>query len=399
MLKYVIFATVLLIVTESNHIPQSINELAIKLHVVLPQTNGNVLFSPLSAHIALILCHQGSSGITRKILQDVLILPSDQLDIAREYKAILRNFNDTRNDLSFSVANSIYLKTNYNLKSQFQEIAGEYFGANIENVDFTKSSLIAKQINDWISERTKHKIQDVIVESALTEETRVVLVNAVYFKGSWAHPFKMHETQKDKFYISDLQTVDCQMMQTTGDFYYSDSEELDAKILKIPYVDRDIFFVVILPNSVRSLKKIETKLIAKKNLISLVSNMDLENVEVLLPKFKLETNIDLRQPLEDIGLGNIFSEKANFSQMLNSHEPLTISKVLQKTFIDINENGTEAASATSVLIRMRRSLNLHQYKFYANKPFIFYIMDSASSVLLFLGKLMNPNPTDVHDEL
>ncbi|KRT83481.1 hypothetical protein AMK59_3858 [Oryctes borbonicus] len=335
MIKYItLFSTVLLITAEFSSIPESINELAFQLQHVLPETNGNTLFSPLSAHIALILCHQGSSGMTRKILEDVLLLPSDLLEIAAEYKDILgrfndnqddvslsiangiylkmhynlnaeykdilERFNDNQDDVSLSIANGIYLKMHYNLKSQFEEVAREYFKANIENVDFTKSSLITKQINDWVSTRTKQKIQDIIQESSLTEDTRVVLVNAVYFKGSWAHPFKMHETRKDKFYISDSETVDCQMMQTSGDFYYSESPLLDMKILKMPYVDKDISFVIVLPIMAKSLKKIETKLTAKKNLMTLVKDMNSENVEVHLPRFKLETNIDLRQPLQDV---------------------------------------------------------------------------------------------------
>ncbi|KAI4464503.1 serine protease inhibitor serpin [Holotrichia oblita] len=392
-----IFLIVLFVLTECTHIQKSTHNLAIKLYSILGESNENVLFSPLSAHISLILCYQGASGTTRNILQDVLELPIDGVEIAEGYKKMLIDLDESKDELIVAIANNIYLKKNYELKNEFQAIANEYFAANVENIDFTQGRLAANQINNWVTKQTRNKIKDIISESALNEETRLVLVNAIYFKGLWTHPFKIHQTQ-DKFYVSNLQTVDCEMMRTTGEFIYAEDALLDAKILKMPYMHSNIFFVIILPNSINGLKNVETKILTT-GFSMLQKDANLENVEVFLPKFKLETSMDLKQPLQDIGLGNIFGEKANFSQMLNSQMPLTISKVLQKTFIDINENGTEAASATSVIMRVRRSLDLHHHTFLANRPFMFYVIDSASSMLLFLGKLINPNPTAIHDEL
>ncbi|KAK9737613.1 Serpin (serine protease inhibitor) [Popillia japonica] len=392
-----IFLIALLIPTKCTDMQKSIHNLAIKLYSSLGESNNNVLFSPLSAHIALILCYQGASGTTRNVLQDVLKLPIDSVDISEEYKKLLNDFNESKDDLTIAMANNIYIKKHYELQSKFQTIANEYFAAHVENIDFSQSRSAANQINKWVSEQTRNKIKDIISENALNEETRLILVNAIYFKGLWMHPFKIHQTQ-DKFYVSKLQTVDCEMMRTTGEFFYVEDPVLDAKILKIPYMHSDIFFVIILPNSFHGFKNIESK-ITTTGFSTLEKDAILENIEVFLPKFKVETSMDLKQPLQDIGLGNIFSEKANFSQMLNSQQPLTISKVLQKTFIDINENGTEAASATSVLMRVRRSLDLHHQTFRADRPFLFYVIDSASSTLLFMGKLMNPNPTKIRDEL
>lgn len=277
---------------------KSIHNLAIKLYSSLGESNNNVLFSPLSAHIALILCYQGASGTTRNVLQDVLKLPIDSVDISEEYKKLLNDFNESKDDLTIAMANNIYIKKHYELQSKFQTIANEYFAAHVENIDFSQSRSAANQINKWVSEQTRNKIKDIISENALNEETRLILVNAIYFKGLWMHPFKIHQTQ-DKFYVSKLQTVDCEMMRTTGEFLYVEDPVLDAKILKIPYMHSDIFFVIILPNSFHGFKNIESK-ITTTGFSTLEKDAILENIEVFLPKFKVETSMDLKQPLQDV---------------------------------------------------------------------------------------------------
>lgn len=263
------------------------------------QTNDNIVFSPLSAHIGLVLCLQGAAGKTRDLLVDALKFPYTASYLGPKYRRILSEFNKTSDDLALHIANNIYVKTGYGLKPTFQIGVKEYFMADVEMVDFSKSSSTARQINEWVSAKTHSKIKDIISEQALDEETRIVLVNAIYFKGTWEYPFPVDQTRVDKFYLSQTQNVKCKMMRTVGNFYYAENDELDSTILRMPYANSNLSFIIILPNRIYGIQNLELRL-ARTDLVQLAKNMFPGNVHVSLPKFKLEMSMDLKEPLRKV---------------------------------------------------------------------------------------------------
>ncbi|KAF5299965.1 hypothetical protein FQA39_LY11338 [Lamprigera yunnana] len=351
----------------------------------------NVFFSPISAHTVLSLAYQGAAGSTAESFTSTLNVGSQQI-AATGYSGIMKALNSVE-DVILHIANKVYVMQGYPLKENFIKAATQSFFSEAEQVNFSNNIESAKNINDWVEKKTESKIKDLIAPDCLNGLTRLVLVNAVYFKGNWAHKFNKEATRKEKFYITKSETVECDMMHTTKRFNYREDSELDAKILEMKYTNPNVSMVIILPNEVDGIEDLEKKLV-KVDLSTITNGMRNVEVQVSLPKFKIETEMDLESVLRKMGLGIIFDpNQADFSEIAQSNEQLYVSKAIQKAFIEVNEEGAEAAAATGLLIIKKRCLRrIEKNYFICDRPIILlmkYEHESTTS-LLFFGKLMKP---------
>ncbi|KAL1491102.1 hypothetical protein ABEB36_011750 [Hypothenemus hampei] len=375
-----------------------------ELYNILSKEKGNVFFSPISAHAVLSMVYQGSDGTTREAFTKALNVPGHQVT-AEGYHDILNYLNNIK-EVQLLMANKIFIQMGETLKSEFQTVTKEKFQSEVQGVNFAKSAESAKIINSWVEDKTQNKIKNLIASGDLNDLTRLVLVNAIYFKGTWANKFEVADTKLEKFYLNDVDSIDVNMMNKRAKFFYKEDPELDAKVLELPYTNPDVSLVIILPNKRNGIGELEKKL-SGTDLTRITENMHKPEVILKLPKFKIETSIDLVDPLTQIGLGEIFTEKANFSNILDSPDQLYVSKAIQKAFIEVNEEGTEAAAATAVILRTRRAASLETFK--VNRPFIFCLVTRNGlkqhlpiKNILFFGKVLRPNEmgtTSSHDEL
>ncbi|KAK9731420.1 Serpin (serine protease inhibitor) [Popillia japonica] len=379
--------TVTVTIICANDVPISINYLAYNLYKTISKPE-NLIFSPFSAHSALSLAYEGTGGQTTSTFQDVLLLP-DQNATALGYKSMMDTLNSAQN-VQLNIANKIYLQSDYKLKEDFRSIAQNYFEADADTIDFSQSSVAAEEINNWVKEKTQNKIDKLFDSDAFDSETRAVLLNAIYFKGNWLSPFRKESTRIDKFYTSDTEFIMHPMMFQEAYCEYTESAKLDAKILTLEYENTRFAMTIVLPNSKMGIVDLEQKLFSLDALDTAITTNSKDKVLLTLPKFKIESTLKLEDPLKEIGLQDIFTNSANFSNMIEGEPNLRINQVIQKAFIEVNEEGAEAAAATGIEAGTL-SLVSQQPVFKADHPFMFYISETTGpGTILFLGKVLSP---------
>lgn len=243
------------------------------------------------------------------------------------------------------------------------------------------------KINKWVEDVTRQKIKDLIGEGAITALTRVVLVNAIYFKGNWANQFKPENTSKGKFKLIKGQEKECDMMHLTKKFRFGFNEDLKFSVVELPYSGDSLGMVILLPQKADGLPELEKSLTPKVLSAAMEQTRSVE-VNLQLPKFKMESSFTLNDALSSLGMQDLFIEgKADLSGV-NGDTDLSVSKVLHKAFVEVNEEGTEAAAATAVVMRKRCAAIRED--FIADHPFLFLIRDAKSGMVLFMGRLMAP---------
>ena len=289
-----------------------------------------------------------------------------------------------------SVANALWGQKGYGFLPAFLKLVRSNYGAPLNEVDFVGATEAArKTINDWVEKETRDKIKDLIKPGVLDSLTTLVLTNAIYFKGDWASQFNEDVTKDAPFTLSAAEKVDVPMMNQKGDFGYMETEGFQA--LELPYAGDDLSMVVFLPRKVDGLKGFE-KMLTMENLRRWISNLRKQKVIVFLPRFKMTSAFRLGQALKSLGMIDAFTlVAADFSGMNGSRDEarrLYIQAVIHKAFVDVNEEGTEAAAATAVVAA--ESVRPAPPVFRADHPFFFLIRDNRTGSLLFLGRVMNP---------
>nr|AWD77173.1 serpin [Anatolica polita] len=358
---------------------QGNNHFSNDLYKVLSGNEGNVFFSPISVHAVLAMAYQGAQESTAEVFAACLKVP-DAATAAEGYNAVMSKLNNVPN-VTLLMANKVYLMAGFKLLEAFDTAISKKFLSEVELLDFAQNEASAKAINDWVKEKTREKIQDLIQAGDLNSDTRLVLVNAIYFKGDWLHKFDKELTKKEPFYLNNEDKVDVQMMHIKRKYYFSEREDLDAKILQLPYTNEDLSMVIILPNKRDGIKDLEKKL-ESFDLNNITEGLWNVEVNVALPRFKIETTIDLNDPLTKMGLGEIFDQsKANFRGMIG--QDLYVSKVVQKAFIEVNEEGAEAAAATAIIIDSY--MLVPSADFTANYPFVICLL--SKKTVLFMGRI------------
>nr|QIR83414.1 serpin 7 [Locusta migratoria] len=361
------------------------------IYKILSEVEGNLFFSPASMQVILALVHLGAKGKTAQEIVEGLSLPSDKKTVEDGFRELMNQLKGT-DDTVLEVANKVYAQMSFPIKEEFRASAAKFL-AEAEEVDFIKETETSRaKINEWVESKTNKKIKDLLPAGTLDALTRLVLVNAIYFKGLWNIPFNKDATAPMPFHVSasDKKTVD--MMKLVKKFMYTDAEQLEAQVLELPYKGDQLSMVILLPKKNDGLKELEAKL-AGVNLPDILNQMRKVEVTVYLPKFKLEHSINLNESLQKLGMKTMFDEcNADFTGINDSKPGLVVSKVLHKAFIEVNEEGTEAAAATGAVMCLRMArIPQEPIIFKADHPFVFLIIDCKTKTSIFAGRICIPN--------
>jgi serpin B len=364
------------------------NAFAVELYGMLAaQGQGNLFFSPNSIETALAMTWAGARDTTAAEMGTVLHLPPNE-DVNKGFGSFLKDLNGTGGKprgYELTVANALWGQTGYRFLPDFLDVLKDDYGAGLKEVNFEEDTEGArKTINNWVEKETRGKIVDLIGPGALQSVTRLVLTNAIYFKGSWADKFEKSATHDEAFHSpGGDETVP--MMHRTGKYDYAEGKDYQA--LKLEYAGGELSMIVLLPRETGGLPEIEKELGTAAGLAELTGGFDNKEVVVSLPKFRLEEEFELGPVLKAMGMKDAFGAGADFSGMTGRKE-LAISAVIHKAYVDVNEEGTEAAAATAVV--MTRALARPMAPppvFKADHPFVFLIRDEGTGAVLFMGRV------------
>ncbi|MEW6229087.1 MAG: serpin family protein [Bacillota bacterium] len=364
------------------------NSFAFDLYRQLARDKGNLFFSPYSISSALAMTYAGARGETAKQMADVLHFSLAPERLHPVFSDLTGMFNAGGKSYQLSVANALWGQVGYKFLPGFLDITNKYYGAGFKEVDYVKAREQARQtINKWVEAKTNDKIKNLIQPDDLSTLTRLVLTNAIYFKGKWEIQFKPEATKPMPFYMSAKEKVDVPMMHQVAKFNYAENDQ--AQILEMPYTGGDLSMVVLLPKPGYELAKLEDML-RPEVIRSWLSQLSKKEVEVFLPRFKLEERFVLNEELHGLGMIDAFDKvAADFSGMTPGPD-LYISMVIHKAFVEVNEEGTEAAAATAVIMDTKAMILDKPPVFRADRPFVFLVRDLRSGSILFMGRLANP---------
>uniref|UniRef100_A0A8C9G4R7 Leukocyte elastase inhibitor n=1 Tax=Pavo cristatus TaxID=9049 RepID=A0A8C9G4R7_PAVCR len=365
----------------------------------------NLFFSPFSISSALSMILLGSKGNTEAQIAKVLSLNKAE-DAHNGYQSLLSEINNPDTKYILRTANRLYGEKTFEFLSSFIESSQKFYHAGLEQTDFKNASEDSrKQINGWVEEKTegdqglrKHSVSgwDInlsLIHGIINSLTRLVLVNAIYFKGNWEEKFDKECTKEMPFKINKNETKPVQMMFRKGKYNMTYIGDLETKILEIPYVGNELSMIILLPDAIQDestgLEKLERELTHEK-LMDWINPemMDSTEVRLSLPRFKLEENYDLKPILSNMGMRDAFDLRtANFSGISSGNE-LVLSEVVHKSFVEVNEEGTEAAAATAGVMMLRCAMIIPDFT--ADHPFLFFIRHNKTSSILFCGRFCSP---------
>ncbi len=365
-------------------------QFALDLYGRLKSGDGNLFFSPCSISTCLSMTWAGARGSTASQMAHALHLDGNPALVHSQFAELQKQLNaiQEKKKVALNIANGLWAQQDRHFLPAYFKIARDDYGAQVHQADFrTAAEPTRLEINNWVSIMTSDRIKDLIPPDAVNADTRLVLVNAIYFKGRWSEPFKKNETRPAPFKMESGQEVTASFMHDTQSFGYAETNGL--QLLELTYAGGDLSMVVLLPAETGSFKKFEDSLTADKLSLWLCELHD-QHVEVFLPKFKLTEQFSLNDTLAAMGMTDAFTPSADFSGMDGSRD-LFISAVVHKAFVEVNEEGTEAAAATGVTAvasAVMEPVNVSIFR--ADHPFVFLIRDVHSGSILFLGRVTDP---------
>lgn len=389
-------------------IAQANNEFAVSLYRQLAdKQKGNLFYSPAGIEIALGMTWLGADGKTADQMAETLRINLPRKQAAEGFAQWIDKLNSAKtvrlprlksgrmvmeNQPAYQlhVANALWLMEDYPFKEDYLQMVRKKFDSEMKNLDFAgKPEPSRKTINQWVEKQTNNKIKDLIPRGALRPTTRMVtrmvLTNAIYFKSNWEHKFEKGATKDRTFTLAGGKKIKVPMMHQTEHFGYMQADGFQA--LRMPYKGGDLDMIVLLPDKPAGIDALEKKLSAE-NLTKWTQAMRADRVEVALPKWKFESSFQLNGVLKKMGMKLAFIDKADFSRM-TSAEKLCISRVLHKAFVAVDEEGTEAAAATAVMMTFAAA-PARPKTFTADHPFLFAIRHRTTESVLFMGRVMNP---------
>jgi serpin B len=367
---------------------------AFNLYQKLKDTEMNLFYSPYSLSEILSMTYGGARGDTEKQMAETLqfSLSQDQLHKTfnnLDLQLVSRGQNantQTERGLSLHIADAIWAQENTSFLSSFIDLLALNYGAGLGILDFMNAPETSRNaINGWVSEQTNNKIIDLIPPGAISESTRLVIANAIYFDANWAFPFKKELSHNDGFHLLNGNSVVVPMMQQIQEFRYY--EEDAYKAIELPYNGNHLSMLVILPK-VDHFKTFEMTLTSQQ-VIGVYQRMVSKRISLTMPKFEFYSSFNLGEVLSSLGMPLAFSEKADFSGM-DSKNDLMIGDVVHKAFVSVDETGTEAAAASGVVMPGALSNESQPIIFEVDHPFIFLIQDKDTGTILFIGKVLNP---------
>lgn len=374
---------------EVSGVVESGNRFSLDLYQQLRSEDGNLFFSPTSIVVALAMTWAGAEADTETEMAETLhfVMPEDQAH--QQMQALISSWTaaaDEDQGYQLNVANRLWGQANRGFLESFVNLTRDQYAAELARLDFRQSEEARHTINQWVEQQTGGRIVDLIPEGVIDAATVLVLTNAVYFKGTWAIPFKKEFTREGEFHLTPSETALVPLMNGTGRYGYG--EFGDLKVLELLYGKGDLSMVVLLPDEIDGMADLEARM-TLENMQHWTANLARQQVKVTLPRFKTTSEFQLNETLESMGMGSAFdARQADFSGMTGSRD-LFIAAVVHKAFVDVNEEGTEAAAATGVVMG-RSAVPRKPPEFRADHPFVFLIRDNRNGAILFMGRVVNP---------
>ncbi|MBU0611828.1 serpin family protein [Patescibacteria group bacterium] len=382
-------------VENDNPVVMANNKFAFDVYPKLIENGKNTFFSPLSISSAFGMVYEGANGKTADEIRSVFHFPKDINILRNSFSSINNEINKTSSEYQLSIANALWAQKDYKFLDEYFSSVGKYYGGKVTNVDFKNATEEARlAINKWVEDRTNDKIKEIISKGVLSVDTRLVLTNAIYFNGKWSKTFEKKGTKENSFFIDSENNVEVNMMKQANNdetlFNYSENDDL--QILEMPYKGDKLSMIVVLPkkNDITSFEK----LLTFSNFNSWKKSLKKQRVNVFIPQFKFDAKYSMVEDLKSMGMPISFSPgNADFSKM-DGTKDLFISDVIHQSFVDVNEDGTEAAAATAVVMGVTSAGPFEGPvipTFNANHPFVFMIQDTTNGNILFMGRVVNPN--------
>ena len=376
---------------DMSRLAEGNNAFALDLYERLSPKEGNLFFSPYSISTALAMTYAGAREETAEQMADVLHFDLEYETLHPAFADLSEHFQSIQQagNVALNIANALWIQQDFELLEQFLDTVKEHYDAGLFQVNFAGATEEARvQINNWVEEYTNGKIKNLLAPGVLTALTRLVLTNAIYFKGDWAIQFEEESTKEEPFCVTPEHEVPVLMMTQTNTFKYGEDDLI--QILQMPYKGEELSMTILLPKEKDGLAKLEKELHTEQ-LTNWLSQLFSRDVEVFLPKFKLTSQFSLAGTLKDMGMTDAFSDSADFSGIEPGRQ-LNISEVIHKAFVEVNEEGTEAAASTAVVFELTSVAEPHPILvFKADHPFIFLIQDNQTGSILFMGRIMNPS--------
>ncbi|MEE6465202.1 hypothetical protein FKM82_006486 [Ascaphus truei] len=384
---------------------------ALDLYKKLTEGNAdqNIFFSPWSISSALTMVYLGARGNTESQMAQVLHFSKSggtkgchsknpgagkSDNIHPVFQKLLSRVNQPMSAYQLKTANTLYSEKSLNVVKEYMQLIQKYYHAEVQAVDFVAAADDArKKINSWVEGQTEGKIKDLLPPGSVDSVTRLVLVNAIYFKGSWENKFPEENTEEKPFRMSKTKSKPVQMMhqENTCNMFYI--EDLETKVLELPYINKELSMIILLPDDIKDnstgLEQLEKEMSVKKlKEWTSADMMEKTKVVVDLPRILLEESYDLKGSLSSMGLSDLFNAEIADLKGISAKSKLYLSQVFHKSFVEINEEGTEAAAATAGIAAVRSAL--FNVTFEADHPFLFFIRHNKTNSILFYGKFCSP---------
>jgi serpin B len=357
---------------------------------------GNLFYSPYSISSALAMTYAGAEGSTAEEMASVLHFMLVQENLHPAFNALGQKLDslaelevpkDQGDPFQLNIANAIWGQQDFHFEDDFLDLLAENYGAGLRLLDYISQPEESRlAINQWVSDETKEKIQDLIPQGSIDSDTRLVLSNAIYFKATWLEPFTKNLTEEGIFYGLEGEEILAQMMKTGQDASFRYLKEDGYQVVELPYIGNQVSMLVVVPDQGR-FEEFEDQF-SIEELNHIVDSLNYSPLELTFPKFEFETEISLASTLATMGMPTAFSDAADFSGMTGSKD-LFISDVFHKAFVSVDEEGTEAAAATAVEMSLT-SMPESPIELTVDRPFLFLIREHETGTVLFMGRVVNP---------
>lgn len=355
----------------------------------------NIIFSPFSIKLLLSLLYEASKEHSKTRQELSMVLAGSDLEKSRLlYQDFLESSTKENCNYQFNVGTRIFVdQAAANVSDSYAELVQSCYKTTIEPVVFNRSAETAGKINEWCSDITKGHLKDLVNEE-LIKDSVMVIVNALFLKASWRNSFKEEHNRMLPFHVTENTTVEVEFMEQTDIYAYLDDQDMQLQMLRLPYKGRHFSMTIVLPYANRSLEKMVESL-TDQNLLKLESQLQREEIVVIIPKYKFDYSTTLNDVLIRLGITEVFTDEAALPALSGGkNSTLAVSKILQKAGIEVNEKGTLAFAATEIQLVNKFGIDDMPIRFEANRPFMFYIKDEDSDAVLFVGKVENPKASE-----
>ena len=373
---------------ERDVVAEANNSFSLALYPYLKQSEKNLFFSPFSIFTALSMVYAGAKNLTEKQMAETMHYNTEQEDLHPLIQQLTEQLIDTR-DVDINIANALWVQLGYKLLNKYMFVINRSYNGQVYELDFQKSSEACSKINSWVSEQTREKIPNIINENMLQQDPKLILINAIYFKCKWASVFSRKSTKKGDFTLISGEKISALFMYQKNNYDYLEEEHF--RVIKMVYKAPRFKLLVFLPKKFDGISKLEENL-SKIRIEEIYPRLVDQKIRLFLPRFKFETSYELQDHMKNLGMADAFTNAADFSGITDHPDGLKLDSIVHKTFVEVNESGTEAAAATMVRMLAGSAFPPPEepIEFRVDRPFIFMIYDALTKNILFMGRVMDP---------